>query len=335
MWTMGDAINNEQDPLRLGVLQVFLMESNPMGLIPWESINRLKITVTRITRTSLTKPGWVKIGAAYSEATPSFDSLEETVYKIGRDIDTPIEYENMDGQFEDLRSLGTEAALKAFAYEFNEAFVNGPMINSDGSNNPDALIGIRERVDAVDALGGALADAKQNPAGDVNGTPVGPTGDATSLNAALDALNSTMYFIDGHQPDWGITNQSLLLAMESAFRRLGLFADSRDSYERFVHTYRGVPVYDIGLKADQSTKIIGDDEKTADGTSASNATSLYWGKNGVKTHFHGWEMKPLDVRDIGELEGTPVVRTRVDWLVGLANWHPRCLSRVHSLQALT
>lgn len=328
-WTLADAIANEKDPLRKGVLQVFWLESNLMAALPWETYKKLRITVTRLNRLSLTKPGWVPMGSAYGEATPNFDTLQEEAMKLGRDIDTIREYAELEGEYEDLRALGAEAALKAIVYEYNEAVINGPNVNTDGSSNPNAIIGIRQRIEDLDGQQG-LADVKL--ATEANGTLFGPTATSANANTVLDTLNRSIYFIDGHAPDWSFVNQTFLLALESQLRRNGLFATTRDQYERMVYVYRDVPFYDVGRKVDQSTAIIGDDE--VQGTSA-DATSVFFGRNGIDTHFGGWEMSPLDVRDLGELQGSPLFRTRVDWVIGLGNWHPRALSRVVGIRAGT
>lgn len=328
-WTLADAIANEKDPLRKGVLQVFWLESNLMAAIPWETYKRLRITVTRLNRLSLSKPGWVPMGTAYGEATPDFDSLQEEAMKLGRDIDTIKEYADLDGEFEDLRALGAEAALKAIVYEFNLAVINGPNTNADGTANPASLIGIRQRIDDLDG-GPGLGDARL--ATGANGVLFGPTATAANANTVLDTLNRSIYFIDGHAPDWAFCNQTFLLGLESQLRRAGLFATTRDQYERMVYVYRDVPFYDVGVQVDQSTPVLTDTETMG---SSVDCTSVYMGRNGIDTHFGAWEMNPLDVRDLGELQTTPVYRTRVDWAPGLANWHPRALSRVEGIRAAT
>jgi len=39
----------------------------------------------------------------------------------------------------------------------------------------------------------------------------------------------------------------------------------------------------------------------------------------------------MDVEDLGEIDSSPVLRTRVDWLVGLAALHGRSASRVRGM----
>ena len=311
----------------MGVLMMFWLESNIMASIPFITVNRLGISMTRQVRTSLTKPGWVAIGEAYGKSTAQLEQVEETVFKLGRDIDIPKGLENLDGQFEDPRVLMTETELKTLTYEFNEASINGPFIGPGGTALANAPVGIRQRVSDLTGAPG-LGDVLLAPGG---ATPFGPTATSANRHAVLDAMNRSMYFLDGKRPDSGYCNKTTLLALESAFRREQLFSITRDQYERIVYTFRDCPLYDVGTKADQVNPIITDAEALAGMT---DCTSVYWVKTGVRTHFHGWEKEALDVRDMGELQTEPVMRTRVDWSPGLASWHVRSMSRVNGIEAV-
>src|SRR5262249_42375001 len=230
---------------------------------------------------------------------------------------------------EDPRVLMTETELKTLTYEFNEASINGPFIGAGGIALADAPAGIRTRINDVagdPGLGDALLPPGRGP------TPLGPPPTSPHRHAVLDAFNRSMYFLDGKRPDSGYCNKTLLLALESAFRREQLFAITRDQYERIVYTFRDCPIYDVGTKADQVTPIITDVEVLA---AANNCTSMYWAKTGARTHFHGWEQQPLNVRALGELPERAVMRRRVDSSRGLARWHVRRMARHQGVQATT
>lgn len=333
VWTLADAVANEQDPFRRGVLSVFWMESNLMAALPWETINRLKIEMRRIARLGLTKSSWVAIDAALTTATINLDSLEEEVFKLGRDVDIPRDLANLDGQFEDPMTLNVEAHLKSMAYEFNDAVINGPNVGPNQAADANAITGLSVRAGQIAALAG-LADAVVNSGASGTPTPFGPTASSANRHTTLDAIDQAMYFIDGHSPDWGACNDSLLRAFNSALRREGtLFAQTRDQFGRWVNEYRSVPIYDAGLLYDQTTRVITNSENPNGG--AANQTSLYLVKNGVASHTHGFEKEPLSTRDLGELQTAPRLRTRIEWLIGLAVWHTRALSRVQQIQATT
>lgn len=330
-WTLADAVANEQDPFRRGVLSVFWMESNLMAALPWETINRLKVEMRRIARLSLTKSSWVAIDASLTTATVNLDTLEEEVFKLGRDVDIPRDLANLDGQFEDPSVINVEANLKAMAYEANDVIVNGPNVGPLQDADAHALTGLSVRAQQLSALSG-LADAVVTAT--AGGVLFGPTASSANRHTVLDAIDQSFYFIDGHSPDWGVCNDSLLRALNSALRREGtLFAQTRDQFGRWVNELRGVPLYDAGLLFDQVTRIITNAENPTGG--AADQTSLYFVKNGVASHCHGFEKEPLSVRDLGELQTAPRLRTRIEWLIGLAAWHTRGISRVQAIRATT
>lgn len=330
-WTLAQAAQNERDPLRKGILSVFWMESNLMAALQWETINRLTLETRRVGRLTLTGASWVNVDDAYTNATVALDSLMEEAFKLGRDVDIPRSLADIDGQYTDPATLNVEENLKSIAYMLNDAIVNGPNVGgTTGTPLANAITGMAVRVAMIAAQAGLSAAQTATAA---NGTPFGPTASSANRNTVLDAIDQVFYFIDQHAPDWGCSNQQFLLALNSAFRREGtFFATTRDQFGRWVNNWREVPIYDVGLKYDNVTQIILNTE--AQGTSATN-TSVYFAKNGVGTHFQGWEKGPLSVRDIGELPNAPILRQRIDWELGLANWHPRALARVTGIQALT
>ena len=266
MWTIAEAALNEKDPLRMGVLMLFWLESNIMASIPFFTVNRLGISMTRQVRTSLTKPGWVAIGEAYGKSTAHLEQVEETVFKLGpghrhpqgpgeprRPVRRPPRPDDRDrAEDADLRVQRGRGQRPLHREPAGAALANAPA----GHPHPDQRRGRR---------GPGLQDASWPPGHD--STPFGPT--ATSLNrhAVLDAINRSMYFLDGKRPDAGYCNKTFLLALEIAFRREQLFAITRDQYERIVYTFRDCPIYDVGVKADQVTPIITDVEslRRADG----------------------------------------------------------------------
>lgn len=330
-WTLAQAAQNERDPLRKGLLSVFWMESNLMAAIPWETLNRLYVELRRVGRLTLTQASWVNIADGYANATVAIDSLQEEAFKLGRNVDIPRDLANIDGEFVDPATLNVEENLKSIAYELNDAIINGPNVGgTTGTPLTNAITGMTVRIAQQAALAGLAAAQTATAA---NGTAFGPTASSANRQTVLDALDAVFYFIDQHGPDWGVSNQTFLLALNSAYRREGtLFAQSRDQFGRWVNNYRGVPIYDAGLKFDQQTFIITNAEVQG---SSTDATSVYFAKNGVFTHFHGWEKGPLSVRDVGELQDAPILRQKIDWVMGLANWHPRCLARVTGIRATT
>ena len=119
-------------------------------------------------------------------------------------------------------------------------------------------------------------------------------------------------------------NAKMYLAFEAALRRENVLRQTEDMFGRVINAYGGVPLIDIGIKADQSTQIIPNDEKLSEGT---EETSIYAVKYGEEEYMWGVQQGAMEARDLGELQTKPCYRDRVEWVVGLAVSNPRSIAR--------
>jgi hypothetical protein len=322
-YTLAQQAELTNNPLRKGIIMGLLEESYLMQKIPWENIGTFQQKVVR-WKTLPTSIGYRQLNAAYAEGTGDLEQLMESVYDMGTDIDVDLLFTKDKNTIVDPRALQTKMQLKAIAYFFNNEF-----INATRATEPDGFNGLKVRIDNMHTdLGSTVQPVKIN-ADDATygGIDMSPTGRTDSdVHKFLDALNQAIYALDGHKCDMILTNDNALLSFESAFRRAGLLDTSQDMFGRSVTTFKKIPIVDMGVKADQTTKIISDD------SDATDKASLYFVRFGVGEHLHGIQMMPLDTRDIGELEGKPVLRTRLQWVCGLAQWHKRSASRLYNVK---
>ena len=339
VWRLEDAMANEQNPLRLGLLEQFWLESAIASSLPFETYKRLQFTVTRVNRLGLTKPGWVDIGEGYGEATIGLDTIQEQMYKMGRHIDIPLEYTMLDGEFVDPVVLNVEATYKSMVYEFNEGFVNGPNVIGFAAPTEDqaAMIGIDRRIKDLTNESG-LGDAVVETAS-AAGSPLGPLATAAEREEVFSAMDTALYFLDGKAADFGLANKDFLLSYNSGLRSSGTsgveayLGHHRDRQNVWYDTYKNVPIFDVGFKADQATQVIGNDRTIGSDTTCMNP-GLFFVKTGLGTHVGAVEFAPLSTREVNELEGTPVMRIKVDWTLGLYIPHVRSMSKVDGIQAL-
>ena len=123
-------------------------------------------------------------------------------------------------------------------------------------------------------------------------------------------------------------NSKMYLAYESCMRRENLLKQDTDMFDRIINMFQGCQLIDIGVKADQSTEIITNTETLSGGT---EETSVYAVKYGINEYFFGIQQEPMDVRDLGEQDSKPVLRDRVEWVVGLAISNPRSVARLYGV----
>lgn len=317
-WTLSELSKIETDTLRKSVIDTLIMESNLMELCPWETIGQLATTVVKIK--DLPSVGFRKVNEGYSESIGHFEQAVENISLFGGDIDTDIAIARAKNTIADARAIQQTLKLKAIAYNFNDNFING-----DPSSDPEEYKGLDKRIDDINAEGytNQLIDLADT-------TDKGILRDSAARFAFLDKLNELIYAIKGHNPDYLLMNKKMLLALRSLLLREKLLDTTSDLFNRRIDMYLGARLIDIGVKANQSTEIITNEETDGGG---SYETSIYAVKFGIGEMTWGIQQYPLEVRDIGELESKPVFRTRLDWNLGLATVDPRSLSRLYGIRA--
>lgn len=94
-----------------------------------------------------------------------------------------------------------------------------------------------------------------------------------------------------------------------------------------IRNYNGVPIVTAFPDNDGDDPLQFDEQGDLLGTpGGSTSASIYCVSLG-EGYLSGIQSGPVDVRDLGELDTLPVLRTRVEWYPGLVVEHPRAVSR--------
>ena len=320
-WTLADLSAIETNPLRKSVIDTFLMESNVLQIVPWETIGTLSTTVVRYK--DLPSFGYRKVNEGYSGSTGHFEQKVENISLGGLDIDTDKAIARAKNTIGDARAIQQMMALKAATYTFNDKFISG-----NPTSDPEVFKGLRLRVDDIYAEG--FTDQKFA----CNDVDTGILYDTAARHNFLNDLDKLIYAINGHNPDMLLMNKRLLLALRSLLRIEKLLDNSRDMFGRIIDMYGSARLVDIGVTSDQTTEIILNTETTAGAAfGGTECTSLYAVKFGIGSETWGIQQYPMEVEDLGQLQTAPVYRTRVDWPHGLATVAPRSLARMYGIVA--
>ncbi len=317
-WNLAELSKIETDPLRKSVIDTFIMESNLMEIIPWETLGALSTSIVKIS--SLPSVGFRKINEGYSESTGAFEHAVENISLAGGYIDTDKAIARAKNTVADARAIQQNMMLKAMVYKFNDKMING-----NPTSDPEEFKGLDKRVDDVYDAGftDQLIDLADT-------TDYGILRTEAARHSFLDKLDQLIYAIKGHNPDYLLMNKKMLLALRSLLRREKLLDQTKDMFDRTIDVYQGARLIDIGVKADQTTEIITNTESDGGG---SYETSIYAIKFGIGDMTWGIQEYPLEVEDMGLLESKPVYRTMVDWPLGLATIDPRSVGRLYGIRA--
>jgi len=260
--------------------------------------------------------GMRKINASFSESTGKFDQKIEGKYIFGHEIDVDVVLEKANpGERQTQRRM----SAKAMSFAFNDMFINGDPAS-------DEFKGLSKRVDDVYNAG----YTNQYIDGGSATTGKGVLYDSTERHYFIDKVSELIHAISEHRPDSLFMNSKMYLCFESAMRREQLLKQTEDMFGRVINVFQGIPLIDIGIKADQSTEIITNAETLSGGT---DETSIYAVKYGEDEYLWGMQQEALDVKDLGEVSDKPVYRDRVSWVVGLAVSNPRSIARAYGFVA--
>ncbi len=302
------------DPLVKGVAMTLWQESNPMKFIPWETIGALYKKMLRVQ--TLPSVARRKLNATWASSTGTTEPITEGVSLVGGNIDIDKEMVEGNQTIEDVRTIQTTLKTKAMAYEFNDNFINGSVLT-----DVDNFDGLKARCDRTDMTAQKILSATS--------TNLLDDTQAHAL-AFVKEMDNLTYTIDGHSPTFLVTNSMGLRTINSALRIAGVLRTDKDQFGNLVTFWGPVPIYDIGVKADQSTLVM--PAETIAGIAGAGYFSIYAVKVGEGTDFWGIQKHAPEVKDAGLLEDQVTYRTNVNWPVGLAQINKRSTARLYGIR---
>lgn len=311
----------EPKPLVAGVANILRKESKVMDILPFEDVGALSIQVLR--EGSMPSISWRELGNDHSSAKATRPTqITENAFSIGNEIDVDKAYmKDKSARLYDPRTYQQNMVVKSIARNFSNVFINGLPSDKD---NPVGLW-YRNLYDQA---------ASQRINANVN---ISPTNGSTATNAQIfiDKLDELLYAVtdnlEGGQGVYVVCNDTLLMRINSMFRQSGLLSTTSDALGRKFIEYKGATFIDMGLKYDESTRIIGNVE-SGTALTGGGATSAYAFKVG-REYLTAWQEYRLEVSDWALQSNQVTYKQVIDWMVGIAMSHPRAVARLYGITA--
>ena len=295
--TLAESAKLSQDALQRGVIETFILESIVLDRIPFETIEGNAFAYNE----ELALPGveFRAVNTAYTESTGTVNPKSEKLVILGGDADVDTFIVKTRGNLNDQRAVQTRMKVKAAAYKFQDAFVNG-----DTAVDANSFDGLKKRLTGAQVI-----------AASTNGLAVIGADDA-ARHAFLDKLDELLSLLNG---DAGALymNAMILAKIKSSARRLTIFDQTVDSFGKKIATYNGVPLLNIGKTA-AGVEICPQTE--TQGTAIGTTSSIYavrFGQSFDDAAVTGLTNGGVTVRDLGEVSDKPVFRTRIEFFTGL------------------
>ena len=305
--TLAQAAVASRTELQRGVIETFIIEGAVLDRIPLMEIEGNAFAYNE----EGTLPGveFRAVNAAYSESTGTINQKTETLVILGGDADVDTFIQKTRSNLNDQRAIQTRMKVKAATYKFQDAFING-----DTAVDANGFDGLKKRLTGSQVI-----------AAGTNGIPVIGTTDE-ERHTFFDKLDEAIAAVRGNV-DAIYGNKAIISKIKSSARRLTMYDQRIDDFGRLIAMYNGIPLLDIGKRAD-GTEIIPQTETQG---SASTASSLYlvkWGNDESDGGVTGLTNGGVDVRDLGEIDAKPVFRTRIEFFCGVGVFSGRAAARL-------
>lgn len=293
---------NDGDVKKEAIIEMFAENSDLLRVLPIENIEGAALTYD--LEASLPGVGFRGINEGFTESTGVINPETEILRIVGGDLDVDLQLIRTRGPA--VRTTQEYMKVKALALT-----ITGKLINGDSTANVREFDGLRVRIGGSQLL----------------------TATGTSSNGALSLyqLDEAIDTVDG--ATHLIMSKSMRNLLNKAVRDGigGTIEWTLDEFGKRVAFYNSIPILIVDTD-NTDAKIIGFDEAGPGGGSAS--TSIYVVAFG-EDKIMGIQNGGIDVRDIGEVDDKPVLRTRVEWNFGFAVQHGRSAARIWGITNAT
>ena len=286
-------------PLSSGVVEIFAAENPVLAALPFINVAGSAYRYNR----EQTLPGVAFRGFndGYEESTGVINPLTESLTILGGDSDFDVAQIAMQTGDNDTRAVHDAMKAKAATLTWLRTFFDG-----DSTANPKAFDGLNVRL-----TGSQVLSAGTN----------GAVLTLEMLDDLCDAVRGT--------PSMLLMNKGLRRKARQLARSVNALTITTDQLGRELDGYAGVP-FGIVEEDETGAEILAFDETQG----SSNVTSsIYAVRFGADT-FHGIQTAPISVRDLGEVDDKPALRTRIEWYSGMVIKHPRAAARLKGVRAI-
>jgi hypothetical protein len=294
------------DPLQAGIIEVFPQTSPILQFMPFMNVNHRSYTYNQED----TLPGiaFRDFGEDYDEDTGVVNPVTEYLRIFGGHSDVDRALVKTSGDLNDIRASHDRMKAKAAALFFTKNF-----IKSENSSLDTEFDGLQARL-----TGNQLIAAGDTPEGDQL--------TLSKLDELIDAIVGT--------PDILLMNKTMRRKVNALMRAAGAAIETvSDQFGKQIPGYAGIPIGVIE-EDNEGNEILAfdEDDATGDTDPSAECTSIYAVRFGEREYLSGIQAGALDVIDHGLYSGGVAYRTTIEWIAGIALFHPKCAARLYGIK---
>lgn len=298
-----------------GVMKTFVRASPLLAAMPVEAIQGAAYVWTR--EVSLGTNAFRNVGGSFTANEGQSETRSIPLKIIGGEIDVDSFLLKTMGM--NLRAQKEEAKIADLAQRIAYNIIKGSVTAVGGATaDPKGFDGLQTRYGG--GFGGtAVVDAGENAA-QIFANSGGS--DALSMRDLDIAIQTT------ENPTHLLLPKKMILNITGYLRSSSSIVQSKDEFGRMVTSYNGLPM----IPTDPLGTVSGL-EPTAFNENNDSTTSIYV-VNMSDQGLHLAENGGIMVTDLGEVQASPVFRTRIQWFCNVVDPHPRCVTRLYNIADL-
>lgn len=288
---------NKGDVVRAAVIEMYAKNSDILNALQWMDVPGGSYHYTQEGK--LPGVAFRGVNQGYTASTGIVNPLVEVLRIAGGELDVDKAILKMHG--EGVRSTHEAMKVKSLALYLAKKIIKG-----DSETNPLEFDGLQNRITGSQLIW----------AGSTNG------GDPLSLEKLDEAIDAV------DEPTHLIMSKAMKRKLTKAARDQdvgGFISYTVDAFGRKITQYNDLPIL-IADYDDEGARVLDFNEVGSTGSTAT-ATSIYVVSIG-EGKLIGLQNGTMEVEDLGDIKTKPVLRTRVEWYIGLAALHGRCAARL-------
>ena len=281
---------------RSAVIEMFAAASDLMRILPFENVVGGSLAYN--VEGALPGVAFRGFNEAYAESVGVLNPQVEVLKIAGGDLD-------VDKAIIKTRGADVRASHEAMKAKAMALYITKKVIKGDSETNPREFDGLQKRVTGSQLFWGDGSSTK------------GPLSLAV-LDEAIDSVDD---------PSHLIMSKAMRRRLSAAARDTTVSGDLnwvRDEFGQQVAMYNDLPIATVDYD-DEGKRILDFNEGAGN-----DETSIYVASFG-ENKLLGLQNDVMEVTDLGELDSKPVLRTRVEWLTGLAVMHGRAIARLKGI----
>lgn len=284
---------NSGDVFQRAVVETFAQSTDILTALPFMDIagNALRYN----QESTLPGIGFRGVNEAYAEDVGVINPVTEPLVIAGGDLD--VDRFILKTQGEETRFVHQAMKLKSLAHRWSHTVIKG-----DQSSDPREFDGLQKRLVGQQVVDNAATNVPLQ---------------LQYLDEAIDACDDPTHLI------MNLRMRRLILSYTRNAASDATINHTTDSIGRPITSYNDLPI----LIADRNA----DAFATLDFTEGAGAETSIYVVSFKAGMLHGIQNGIPEVRDLGELDTKPVVRTRIEWFSGIAMQHPRAAVRLQGI----